>query len=323
MSITIPAEEEINGSTYYQINVKLPLRSYTIKKRYSDFDNLVKTLCHHIGINRKDFPYTLPAKRIHWLNKSNVVEERKQEFTRFLNNMLLDSSLRNEPEFLLFLQLPKNFKFQHRPQIDENGEGGDLWYDVYRSLKNQLLEELNSLKSGQGNTNTVRLKERIHKNYQPTINDLANSAAANNKENKQEMMKRKLYISQVQSLVTQIENFKKPNSWGETDSNGNSNGNGSRRIFGGASGGSAHVKETDDTIALTNQELLQHQLQIHQNQDKEIEQLRVSIAKQRQIGEAINAEVEEQNSILDQFNEEVENTSDKVQQARRRAKKIL
>ena len=91
----------------------------------------------------------------------------------------------------------------------------------------------------------------------------------------------------------------------------------SKRVLGGA------VKETPETLPLNNKELLQHQVQIHQNQDKELDQLRVLIARQKQIGELINAEVEEQNEMLDRFNEEVDYTSSKIKQARRRAKKIL
>ena len=60
----------------------------------------------------------------------------------------------------------------------------------------------------------------------------------------------------------------------------------SKRVLGGA------VKETPETLPLNNKELLQHQVQIHQNQDKELDQLRVLIARQKQIGELINAEVE-------------------------------
>ena len=88
----------------------------------------------------------------------------------------------------------------------------------------------------------------------------------------------------------------------------------SKRVLGGA------VKETPETLPLNNKEL-QHQVQIHQNQDKELDQLRVLIARQKQIGELINAEVEEQNEMLDRFNEEVDYTSSKIKQARRRAKR--
>ncbi|KAI5962970.1 uncharacterized protein KGF55_002762 [Candida pseudojiufengensis] len=287
MSITIPSEVNIDGSTFYQINIKLPLRSYSLKKRYSDFETLVNQLCHNIGINSKDFPYQLPGKRINWLNKNNIIEERKIGLSQFLNQIIQDKSLQNEPEILSFLQLPKNFKFQERAKI----ENKDNWYETYRNLKNDLNEE--------NNQNIVKLKERISKYYQPFMNDLIKSSSVTDKE---EQTKRRNLISQLQNKIDSLL-LVKPEETKKIS-----------RILG---------KETEETLPLNNQELLQHQIQIHQSQDKEVEQLRILIARQKQIGVTINQEVEEQNYMLDKFNGEVEDTTDKIKQARRRARKII
>ena len=82
-TITIPHDIEIGGSTYYQINIKLPLRSFTIKKRYLEFQQLVLDLSRSLGIDSRDFPYELPGKRINWLNKASIVEERKVGLQNF------------------------------------------------------------------------------------------------------------------------------------------------------------------------------------------------------------------------------------------------
>ncbi|KAI5956746.1 hypothetical protein KGF54_000363 [Candida jiufengensis] len=287
MSITIPSELNIDGSTYYQINVKLPLRSYTLKKRYSDFEGLVNNLCHNIGINTKDFPYQLPGKRINWLNKHNVIEERKKELSHFLNQIIQDKSLQNESEVLHFLQLPKSFKFQDRAKIENN----DNWYETYRNLKNDL--------AGENNENILRLKERITRNYYPVMSDLINSSKVANIE---ESAKRTNMINQLQNKINELL-LNQPKQKQNVS-----------RILG---------KETEETLPLNNQELLQHQIQTHQTQDKELEQLRIMIARQKQIGESINQEVEEQNYLLDKFNGEVEEATDKIKQARRRARKII
>lgn len=296
MSITIPTETDIEGSTYYQIDIKLPLRSYSIKKRYSDFEQLVDTLCHELGIDHKDFPYALPGKRINWLNKYNVIEERKRGLTEFLNGMINDRSLQNEREFISFLQLPKNFKFQDRPQVNDKN-----WHELYRKVKTELFEVSTTYGS-----NIIKLKEQIRKNIQPSITDLITSSAI---ENKAESQRRRDLISQLQSKIDEM--LIQPQQL---------NGKGFSRVLGGS--GQA-AKETEDTLALNNKELLQHQVQIHQTQDQELDQLRKIIARQRQIGETISAEVEEQNAMLDKFNEEVEQTTDKIKQARRRTRKIL
>ncbi|CCG24651.1 Vam7 protein [Candida orthopsilosis Co 90-125] len=295
MPVTIPTEVEIDGSTYYQIDIKLPLRTYSIKKRYSDFEQLVDTLCHELGINHKDFPYALPGKRINWLNKYNVIEERKRGLTEFLNAMIDDRSLQNEREFINFLQLPKNFKFQDRPQVTNEN-----WHELYRKTKTELFD----LSTTYG-SNLIKLKEQIRKSIQPSITDLITSSSI---EDKTESQRRRDMISQLQSKIDEM--LIQPQQ---------SNVKAFSRVLGGG----GNVKETEETLPLNNKELLQHQVQIHQTQDQELEQLRKIIARQRQIGETISAEVEEQNAMLDQFNEEVEQTTDKIKQARRRTRKIL
>lgn len=289
MSIRIPTEIDIDGSTYYQIDIKLPLRSYSIKKRYSDFEQLVDSLCNDLGINHKDFPYTLPGKRINWLNKYNVIEERKTGLADFLNGMINDRSLQNEREFISFLQLPKNFKFQDRPQVNNEN-----WHELYRKVKSDLLD---LSKTG---LNVIKLKEQIRKTIQPSITDLITSSAT---EDKAESQRRRDMISQLQSKIDEMLMPQQQSTFS--------------RVLGG------ETKETEDTLPLNNQELLQHQVQIHQSQDQELEELRKIIARQRQIGETISTEVEEQNAMLDKFNEEVEQTTDKIKQARRRTRKIL
>lgn len=295
-TITIPHDIEIGGSTYYQINIKLPLRSFTIKKRYLEFQQLVLDLSRSLGIDSRDFPYELPGKRINWLNKASIVEERKVGLAEFLNNLIQDSTLQNEREVLSFLQLPSNFRFT-KDMLQNNRADLDSvqnnWYDVYRKLKLDILNESSSSISEQ-----IDIRDRISRVYQPRILDLVRAIGTD----KEEALKKKQLVSQLQESIDNLLVQKVPRS---------------KRVLGGA------VKETPETLPLNNKELLQHQVQIHQNQDKELDQLRVLIARQKQIGELINAEVEEQNEMLDRFNEEVDYTSSKIKQARRRAKKIL
>ncbi|EMG45799.1 hypothetical protein G210_3994 [Candida maltosa Xu316] len=297
--ITIPTETEISGSIYYQINIKLPLRSFIIKRRYSEFESLVSNLCRHLGIDNRDFPYSLPGKRINWLNKSNVIEERKVGLAEFLNNIVLDSSLQNEKEVLSFLQLPTNFRVtkdmltNQRPDLESVQVN---WYDVYRKLKSDIQSE-----SVDSINEKIQMRDRMIKLYQPRMLDLLNTIDSNDRE---EAKKRKQLVGHLQEKLDELLDKELPKP---------------KRVLGGAS----QPKETADTLPLNNQELLQHQIQIHKTQDQELEQLRIAISRQRQIGELINAEVEEQNSMLDRFNEEVDHTSSKIKQARQRARKIL
>ncbi|RCK57437.1 Vacuolar morphogenesis protein 7 [Candida viswanathii] len=299
--ITIPSDTEISGSVYYEIHVKLPLRSFVVKKRYLEFELLVLTLCHHLGISSRDFPYSLPGKRIHWLNKTNVVEERKVALAEFLNNIVQDTSLQNEKDVLSFLQLPLSFKFTK--EMLSNGRA-DLesveknWYDVYRNLKLDIVNE-----SASNVNEKIQLRDRISRLYQPRMIELLQTLGNTDRN---EVQKRKQLIGQLQEKVDELLSDDHPQL------------SKSKRVLGGGA-----AVETAETLPLDNKELLQHQLQIHKDQDKELEQLRAMIARQRQIGELINSEVEEQNAMLDRFNDEVDYTAGRVKQARNRARKIL
>ncbi|CAI5760819.1 unnamed protein product [Candida verbasci] len=267
MSIEILSEE----NSYYKVNIHIPLRSYIIKKRYSDFETLVNNLCYDLGIDVKEFPHQLPGKRLNFINKNKIIEERKVELTKFLNNLIQDKELQNHLLVKEFLQLPNNFQFKT-----------DSWYPKFKKLKIELTNETSK---------GLTLREKINKFYQPQLIELL---CDDDKE------KKKL----LQQLQNKLDDLIKPEIQLKP----------SGRVIG---------KETELTIPLTNTELLQEQINIHQSQDQEVEQLRVLISRQRQIAELINTEVEEQNVLLDQFNEEVDQTSDKVKKARTRARKIL
>lgn len=301
--ITIPSDTEIAGNIYYEINVKLPLRSFVVKKRYLDFELLVLNLCQHLGISSRDFPYDLPGKRIHWLNKANVIEERKIALAEFLNNIIVDTSLQNEKDVLSFLQLPLSFKFTK--EMLTNGRA-DLesveknWYDVYRNLKLDIQNE-----SASTVNEKILLHNRINRLYQPRMIELLQTIGNAGHD---EVHKRKQLVGQLQEKIDELLSNDAPRPVK------------SKRVLGGRP---SAVTETAETLPLDNKELLQHQIQIHQDQDKELEQLRVMIARQRQIGELINAEVEEQNFMLDRFNDEVDHSASRIKQARNRARKIL
>lgn len=80
--------------------------------------------------------------------------------------------------------------------------------------------------------------------------------------------------------------------------------------------------ETDTTKRLNNHGLMDHQQLTMENQDEEIEQLRLSVARQHEISTVINEEVMKQNNLLDDLDEDVHRVNARVNQARRKTAKI-
>jgi regulator of vacuolar morphogenesis len=81
-------------------------------------------------------------------------------------------------------------------------------------------------------------------------------------------------------------------------------------------------QETGRTRALDNQELLQVQKQDFKDQDEELEQLSKVIQRQRELGIAINEELQLQNELLDELDGEVDRVSSKLHYAHKRVGKF-
>lgn len=327
--ISIPDYLEKNGTTFYQISVKLPLRYISVQKRYSDFVELVNALSKDIGLSASDFPYKLPPKKSLFSSKKAVSEQRKAQLSEFLNNVVKDRDLQNRVTVHRFLQLPQNFKFSRELFKEDNSQQNDekfiiddsddliendQWLSYFRIVKSSV----SKLDRSSAISEQVKSREKIQKYIRPNVEKLATSLPYLYKAgaiNKHEFNTRTTRLTQLQNDIESVLSNKKDLVRESTNSTSLIG-----RVFGKPSDGVPI--ETKETIGLNNQELLQQQQQIHLKQDQEIEQLRKIIARQRQIGQAIHSEVEEQNEMLDRFSEEVDNSSDKLQNARTRAKRI-
>lgn len=305
-SININDTSINNKTTYYHIDIKLPLRSHTVYKRYNEFVNLITDLTQDLGIDYNDFPYHLPPKTSFFnKNSESIISQRKQGLTKFLNELVNDYEFMNNPILHDFLQLPPNFKFSKSTNnlndLNINGKlDSSQWLDYVRIFKTKLSTVDKSKLNYKKDLNTY-FKPNLHKlttsldELKPQLDD-------------KEFTRRKSLISEIASQILNLEqDTKMPGSFISTPS---------KRVIG-------KVEETKDTLPLSNQELLQYQQQIHKNQDKELGELRKIIERQKQIGLVINQEVEEQNEMLDELNDQVDITTNKLRGARRKAKKIL
>lgn len=326
--ISIPGYLERNGTIYYNVNVKLPLRSISVQRRYSDFMELVNGLCDDLGLSTNDFPYRLPPKTSVFATKKSIAELRKVLLSDFLNNVVRDRDLQNRPKVHQFLQLPKNFNISRDLFKDENellndtkflisdsdvSISADQWLLYFRIVKSSI----NKLDRSSTLTARAESREQIQKYIRPNVEKLARSLTKLARAGgvpKKELNARTGWLSQVQDDIESI--LANREDLFHESANGRLVG----RVFGRPS--NYTPQETNETVGLDDRELFQQQIQIHKEQDQEVEQLRKVIARQRQIGEAINQEVEEQNEMLDRFSEEVDYSSNKLQNARARAKKI-
>ncbi|GME87831.1 unnamed protein product [[Candida] boidinii] len=130
------------------------------------------------------------------------------------------------------------------------------------------------------------------------------------------------------SISTNSKNNSNNNNNNDND-NGTNNASSSNRsnLFSSSTRPSRRTlgkpRETEVTKTMDNSELHQYQQQMMQSQDEDIMSLRKIIERQRQIGHAINEELNIQNEILDGFNSQVDESSRKINYAKKKIGKIV
>lgn len=102
----------------------------------------------------------------------------------------------------------------------------------------------------------------------------------------------------------------------------NSNSNSSNNNKAPSSGGRVLGRETNRTRALDNEGVLQLQKQLMQEQDEDVMVLGQAVRRQRELGIAIQEELEVQNEMLGMLDEDVTRVEGKIQVANKRIQKI-
>ncbi|KAL8951414.1 MAG: hypothetical protein Q9222_002605 [Ikaeria aurantiellina] len=135
--------------TIYNITLRLPLRTFTLQKRYSDFTTLHSTLSSQ-SLESKPPPISPPPKSYFTSTTSSpaLAESRRQHLERYLQTLNTDPDgrWRNTPAWRSFLNLPSssshnNNSNRHAAALRSNSNNLSdpiAWLDAHRALKSQL-----------------------------------------------------------------------------------------------------------------------------------------------------------------------------------------
>ena len=153
VEISIPnssSSNTVKPYTLYNISLRLPLRSLTVQKRYSDFTTLHEALKTQVG---NPPPASLPQKS--WFSKTtsnpDLAEERRRGLETYLQtiNQHEDSRWRNTSAWRTFLNLPSTTSSKSsllsglHNAVAGSGSSTPItdpivWLDHHRLLKTQL-----------------------------------------------------------------------------------------------------------------------------------------------------------------------------------------
>lgn len=335
--------------TIYNITLRLPLRSFTVQKRYSEFVSLHNSLTSQAGTAP---PVAPPPKS--WFSSTvfnpALTEDRRRELELYLRtiNESDDPRWRNTSAWRSFLNLPSSLSSAtkagalHSVISGPGGAGAPItdatvWLDCHRDVKAQLHEARLHLTSrdqafspqkqheasAAAKSCLIKVGSGINALEEGLKNLQQDSGGWDTQKlGEGELRRRKDLIASARKEKEGLENLmnamatkSKLDDAVEAMAVHNLVGKPktSSRVLG---------KETDETKMLDNKGVLQLQKQKMGEQDDDVEKLRQIVARQRELGVAIHNELEVQNAMLGMVDAGVDRLGAKIQIAKNRISKI-
>lgn len=349
---TILSKSEGKPFTLYNITLRLPLRSFVVQKRYSDFATLNTTLTTQVGAAP---PAPLPGKS--WLkstiNSPDLTESRRVGLETYLRAIAEspDRRWRDTAAWRAFLNLPSssaaNSAASAAGMIGNTGVGAAdpaTWLDIHREMKACLHEARLALARRDGAVNSnnttgaaeasAAAKRSLVKGGM-LVAGLTEGLRAMQEAGRLgdgELRRRRDLLSAARverdgleklsnSMVAQGNGRAGIKAFSPTGDKAALFSNTSAPRAGGRVLG-APRPETERTRELDNEGVLLLQRQQMNEQDQAVEQLGAIIRRQREMGMMIRKEVDEQSEMLDHMNEDADRVQKKIGVAKNRIKKM-
>lgn len=338
--------------TLYNITLRLPLRSFIVQKRYSEFVLLHSTLTSQAGALP---PAILPQKV--WFSRTvsspELTEERRKGLEAYLQtiNKAINQRWQNTSAWRTFLNLPSNTSSRSslNSTLHVTGHGAQItdpvvWLDQYRELKSQLHDaRLNLTRRDQATVAKSQHEAGSEaKKYlvragstlsalEQGLKNLSSDAWGGEKLREGELRRRKDLLASVRREKEGLESLlsamitkshvdqtvaaaqEKAQLTGSSKTHQNN---------GKPTGGRVLGRETDRTRVLDNQGVLQLQKQLMEEQDEDVMVLAQAVARQKELGMAIHQELKVQNEMLGMLDEDVDRVQGKVDVAQKRLAQI-
>lgn len=348
--------------TAYRIDIQAAVRHWHIWKRYSDFVRLHQQLSESFPGNcipaqlpqKRIFPPTFSAP--------DRVEDRRQGLEDYLRTIqsCRDDRWRKTDIWVDFLALPvtsekKKEMFSFGSWLDEY----DHLLSLSREIRS-LISSRNAHQSQHEVSDALRCEVKAKKdlmslsarlgNLESSLSDGRKDTIVEGEERRREdklssLKSERDVLVQLINVTRQDLTNKKPTlkktqpsaSSGALLGEGRSYGDigfdnlkrtrtvpssaapRQGRAFGNAL---KQLQETEATKGLDNKELLSYQTQVMKDQDLHVEQFSQLLSRQKEIGLAINYELENQIDVLESLDIQVDNTSTKLAFANKKLSKI-
>lgn len=296
----------------YHISSSVDGIEYEANRRFSDFVQLKKDL---EDLNHISLPYPLPAKVNVFSRKDAITQQRSEALNEFLQNIVYDPHWRNNDIFKRFLSIPLSsltkIVIPEEKDVEKTGYAEGDWILLLRSYNSLMQRCRSGLLNNNGNTSESRI---LLVKSEKLLNTIRESLVQDGSMGEGEFARRQRLLSAAQADYDDLNKLLR-NAAVENKSE-KVNLFSQRRVLGAP-------KETDVTKPLDNKQLLQLQQEQIQRQDQDVLEIAEIIRRQKEIGITINKELAEQNEMLDELNDDVDNSEEKMRIVRKRANKVL
>lgn len=308
----------IGQKTIYDFEIRSNTgKASHFSKRFSDFFHLR----HQIGVHF-DFPSRLST---YYKNSQQVIAERGESLQKFSQMVLNDPHLKLEHEVLGFFNLSKSFILED-DMLNKQGDRGELnthdnidssskWMIKFK-LVNTSLQDLRNKLFG-GNIQLVDIKNKLQiiqsnlKSLKQYLENCDDISEYEKNSRHQSLINLEREYDEISKLTKELKI--KNTTIASTSLNASPS---TKRTLG-------KPKETSHTRQLNDQQLLQVQKDSMQSQDEDLAKLRDIIIRQKQMGIAINEELDIHNELLDELNNKVDSSERKLSTARNKINKIV
>ncbi|OAQ97535.1 hypothetical protein LLEC1_03612 [Akanthomyces lecanii] len=314
--------------TLFNITLRLPLRSYVVQKRYSDFNKLHEALQQQVG---EAPPQQLPPK--HWLkstvNSPDLTRQRQVGLERYLKTIAEspDRRWRDTSAWRGFLNLPSSSTTNsaasaggRASSVASGAADPSTWLELHKELKQHLHDARISLSKRDGAADSGNMT---------AVAEAATAA-------------RKSIVRGGTLIVRLVDGLKKMQESGRI-------GDGELRrrrdlvstakmeregldklansmpatvVGAGVSGSSGLAASPEKAKLFNGSGVLMLQKQEMEAQDSQLDQLTAIIRRQKEMGLQINEEVERQTQMLDMLDEDEARVSSKLSVANKRIRKM-
>ena len=353
---TIVSSSESKPFTLYNITLRLPLRSFVVQKRYSDFTALHAALASQVGAPP---PKPLPPKS--WLKSTvsspELTEDRRRGLEAYLRAIAEspDRRWRDTKTWRGFLSLPSSSTTASAASAQGMVRSAAVgaadpatWLDLHREMKGCLhaaQSQLTRRDGAHGASNTSAAAEAGSAAKRELIKAgtmLGNlteglrSIQENGRVGDGEVRRRRdlLGAARVErDGLEKLSNTISPSqsARGAAGRDGPDTGGDRTSLLGGGPSAGARPggrvlgappPPTDQTRARAHAQLRAVPQRVMDDQDDSVTQLTAVVRRQREIGVAIRDEVERQGEMLDMLGDDTDRVGAKIRVAKGRARNL-